>query len=190
MEENAVNETAETLNSAAKTSTWMGILTVIVGIIALGSPFASGVVLTYMIGFLLIGGGITRGIYAFKAGSLGKGILMLAFGAVTIIAGFVVVANPVLGLATLTIILFAYFLVEGITGIILAFQLKPQQGWGVMLINGVVSLLLAVMVYRNWPVSAVWLPGVLVGINLLFSGITMLAIGSTARDLRNAASEG
>ena len=115
---------------------------------------------------------------------------MLAFGAVTVIAGFVVVANPVLGLATLTIILFAYFLVEGITGIILAFQLKPQQGWGVMLINGVVSLLLAVMVYRNWPVSAVWLPGVLVGINLLFSGFAMLAIGSTARDLRNAASEG
>ena len=119
MDKNTVNETTETLNIAAKTSTWMGILTVVVGIIALGSPMASGVVLTYMIGFLLIGGGITRGIYAFKAGSLGKGILMLAFGAVTVIAGFVVVANPILGLATLTIILFAYFLVEGITGIIL-----------------------------------------------------------------------
>jgi uncharacterized membrane protein HdeD (DUF308 family) len=185
-----MNETAETLDSASKTSTWMGILTVIVGIIALGSPFASGVVLTYMIGFLLIGGGITRGIYAFKAGSLGKGILMLAFGAVTVIAGFVVVANPILGLATLTIILFAYFLVEGITGIILALQVKPQKGWGMLLINGIVSVLLAIMVYRHWPVSAVWLPGVLVGINLLFTGITMLAIGSTTRDLRNAASEG
>jgi uncharacterized membrane protein HdeD (DUF308 family) len=46
------------------------------------------------------------------------------------------------------------------------------------------------MVYRNWPVSAVWLPGVLVGINLLFTGITMLAIGSTARDLRNTSGEG
>jgi uncharacterized membrane protein HdeD (DUF308 family) len=46
------------------------------------------------------------------------------------------------------------------------------------------------MVYRNWPVSAVWQPGVLVGINLLFSRITMLAIGSTARDLRNTSGEG
>jgi len=184
-----MNEKAEALDSAAKTSTWMGILTVIIGIIALGSPMASGVVLTYMIAFLLIGGGITRGIYAFKAGSLGKGILMLAFGAITIFAGFAVFANPLLGLATLTIILLVYFLVEGITEIILAFQLKPQQGWAMMLINGIVSLLLAIMVYRNWPVSAVWLPGVLVGINLLFTGITMLAIGSTARDLRNASSE-
>jgi len=184
-----MNETAEALDSASKTSTWMGILTVIIGIIALGSPMASGVVLTYMIAFLLIGGGITRGIYAFKAGSLGKGILMLVFGAATVIAGFVVLANPILGLATLTIILFAYFLVDGIAEIILAFQIKPQQGWGMMLVNGIVSLLLAIMVYRNWPVSAVWLPGVLVGINLLFSGITMLAIGSTARDLRNASSE-
>jgi uncharacterized membrane protein HdeD (DUF308 family) len=184
-----MNETTETLNSAAKTSTWMGILTVVVGVIALGSPFASGVVLTYMIGFLLIGGGITRGIYAFKAGSLGKGALMLAFGAVTLIAGFVVIANPVLGLATLTIILFAYFLIEGITGTILAFQLKPQKGWGVMLAHGIITLLLAIMIYRNWPVSAVWLPGVLVGINLLFSGIAMLAIGSGARILSDAASE-
>ena len=185
-----MNETAEALDSASKTSTWMGILTVIIGLIALGSPLASGVVLTYMIGFLLIGGGITRGIYAFKAGSLGKGILMLAFGAITVFAGFTVLANPLLGLTTLTIILFAYFLVEGITGIILALQVKPQKGWGILLINGIVSLLLAIMVYRHWPVSAVWLPGVLVGINLLFTGITMLAIGSTARDLRNAASEG
>ena len=114
-----MNETTATLDSASKTSTWMGILTVIVGIIALGSPFASGVVLTYMIGFLLMGGGITRGIYAFRACSLGKGVLGLVFGLVTLIAGIVVVANPVLGLTTLTIILSAYFLVEGLTGIIL-----------------------------------------------------------------------
>ena len=185
-----MNETAEALDNAPKTSTLMGILTVIIGVIALGSPLASGVVLTYMVAFLLIGGGVTRSIYAFKAGSLGKGILMLAFGAISVIAGFVVFANPVLGLATLTIILFGYFLVEGITEIMLAFRVKPEKGWGVMLTNGIVSLLLAIMIYRHWPVSAVWLPGVLVGINLLFTGITMLAIGSTARDLRNASSEG
>ena len=72
-----MNEAAEALDDASKTSTWMGFLTVIVGIIALGSPLASGVALTYLIAILLIIGGITRGIYAFKAGSLGKGILML-----------------------------------------------------------------------------------------------------------------
>ncbi len=184
-----MNETAEAHANTPKTSKLMGILTVIIGVIALGSPLASGVVLTYMVAFLLIGGGVTRSIYAFKAGSLGKGILMLAFGAITVIAGFVVFANPVLGLATLTIILFGYFLVEGVTGIMLAFRVKPEKGWGVMLTSGIVSLLLAIMIYRHWPVSAAWLPGVLVGINLLFTGITMLAIGS-ARDFRDAASEG
>ena len=115
-----MTETAKAPDDAPKTSTLMGILTVVIGVIALGSPLASGVVLTYMIAFLLIGGGVTRSVYAFKAGSLGKGILMLAFGAITVIAGLVVLANPVLGLATLTLILFGYFLVEGVTGIMLA----------------------------------------------------------------------
>jgi uncharacterized membrane protein HdeD (DUF308 family) len=55
-----------------------------------------------------------------------------------------------------------------------------------VLVNGMVSLLLAIMVYRNWPVSAAWLPGVLVGINLLFSGIAMLAVGAVARNIRDA----
>jgi uncharacterized membrane protein HdeD (DUF308 family) len=189
MEAGRMNDTTEVLDSASKTSTWMGVLTLIVGIIALGSPFASGVALTYMIAALLIIGGITRSIYAFSAGSLGKGILMLLFGGITVFAGLAVFSNPLLGLATITFILFIYFLVDGITGSMLAFQMKPAQGWGILLTGSIISLLLAVMVYRNWPVSAVWLPGVLVGINLVFSGITMLAIGSTARNLRDAASE-
>jgi uncharacterized membrane protein HdeD (DUF308 family) len=186
MEEGIMNETAEALGDAAKTSTWMGILTVIVGIIALGSPFATGVALTYMIAILLIIGGITRSIYAFKAGSLGKGILMLAFGGITVLAGLAVFSNPALGLATITIILFFYFLIDGITGMILAFQMKPEKGWGVLLTGSIISLLLAIAIYRNWPYSAAGFPGILVGINLLFSGITMLAIGSTARDVRDA----
>ena len=104
-----MNDTADTLDSAAKTSTWMGVLTVIIGIIALGSPMASGVALTYMIAVLLIIGGITRSIYAFQAGSLGKGLLMLAFGGITVLAGLALFSNPVLGLATITIILFHLF---------------------------------------------------------------------------------
>jgi uncharacterized membrane protein HdeD (DUF308 family) len=123
-----MSQTAETVNSASKTSTWIGILTMIVGLIALGSLIASGVFLTYMIAILLVIGGFTRGIYAFSSGSLGRGILMLAFGAITVIAGFTVFSNPMLGLATITLILFAYFLVDGIHGIVLAFQLKPEKG--------------------------------------------------------------
>jgi uncharacterized membrane protein HdeD (DUF308 family) len=185
-----MNETADALNSASKTSTWMGILTVIIGIIALGSPLASGVALTYLIAALLVVGGITRTIYAFKAGSLGKGILMFLFGGITVLAGLAVFSNPAIGLATITIILFVYFLVDGITGIMLAFQMKPEKGWGVLLTGSIISLLLAIAIYRNWPYSAALFPGVLVGINLLFSGITMLAIGSSVREIRDAASEG
>ena len=183
-----MNQTTEILDQASKASTWMGALTLIAGILAMASPLVSGVLLTYMIGFLLILGGISRGIYAFYAGSLGKGILMFAFGAIAIIAGLVLLSNPVLGLTTLTLILFGYFLVDGVHEVILAFQLKPNKGWGLLLINGLVSLLLAVMVYRHWPVSAAWLPGVLVGVNLILTGITMLAIGSISRNLDLSAS--
>jgi len=89
--------------------------------------------------------------------------------------------RPVFALLSLTILLAAYFFVAGIFEIVFAFQLKPEKGWGWMLTSGAMSLLLGIMIWRQWPVSGAWAIGILVGIKLLFAGMTMISVGSAAR---------
>ena len=108
-------------------------------------------------------------------------IMLPGVGGLTIIVGIVMVGQPGLALATLTMILGVYFLVDGITTITAAFHVKPEQGWTWLLFNGVVTLVLAWMIIGEWPLSGVWAIGILVGVRLLFSGMTMLTLGSAGR---------
>jgi len=75
------------------------------------------------------------------------------------------------------------FFVSGITECVAAFQVKPERGWGWMLTGGAVSVLLAFMIWRQFPFSGIWLVGTLLGINLLMSGMTTTMIGSVARKM-------
>ncbi len=93
-----------------------------------------------------------------------------------------VLGQPLLGLATLTMVLAIYFLANGITEIIAAFQIRPTQGWGFVLFSGIISALLALMILNQWPLSGVWAIGVLVGIQLIFAGMTMITVGSVLKD--------
>ena len=83
---------------------------------------------------------------------------------------------------TLTVILIAYFLAMGLSEIVAAFQSRPAQGWGFLLVSGSVSVVLAVLIWNQWPLSGAWAIGVLVGIQLISSGMTMIAIGSVIKD--------
>ena len=89
--------------------------------------------------------------------------------------------NPGLGLAGLTLMLSMMFFVSGLTESVVAFQVKPDDGWGWMLTGGIVSVILAIMVWRQFPVSGVWLIGTVVAVHLLMSGFTTLMIGTGAR---------
>jgi uncharacterized membrane protein HdeD (DUF308 family) len=162
---------------------FLGVLTVIAGILALVVPWASGVGVTLMVGFALIIGGVARLIGAFSAGSFGRGTLAFIGGALTLLAGFLLVARPGIGLATLTLMFGCYLLVDGIFGAVLAFQVKPESGWGWMLFSAAMAVLLGFLLLKGWPLSGVWAIGTLVGINLLFAGSSMISIGSGARKL-------
>ena len=174
-----MNEARQAVRSASNAGVIWGILTMILGLLAIGSPYFFGTMVSMMVAFMLIGSGVAQTIYAFQAGSLGRGILKFLFGGLTVIVGIVMVGQPGLALATLTMILGVYFLVDGITPITAAFHVKPEQGWTWLLFNGVVTLVLAWMIIGEWPLSGVWAIGILVGVRLLFSGMTMLTLGST-----------
>lgn len=159
----------------------IGVVLLIVGILALVAPFVAGLSVAFVVGILLLIGGIAQLLFAFKAGSFGKGLLAFILGALTMMAGVIMISRPDVGLATLTLFLAAYFIAEGVFEALWAFQLKPVQGWGWSLFSGIVSLLLGIMIWRQFPLSGAWAVGVLVGIKLIFSGWTLITIGGAAR---------
>ena len=167
----------------------LGIVTVVLGFLSMMAPLMAGIAVALSVGFLLIVAGIMRTIFAFKCKSWGKGILVFLLGLLTLLVGFYMVSRPGAALVTLTLFLAAYFVVDGIFEIIEAFDLKPIKGWGWMLFGGIVSILLGIMIWRQWPVSGAWAIGILFGIKLIFAGWAMVGIGTAGRSVAGDAED-
>lgn len=163
--------------ASKKAKVWGGALLVL-GIIAIAAPFATGKAVAVVVGILLVLAGIAQLMFAFQADSLGRGLLRLLFGGITLAFGIAVIGAPAAGLATLTMVLVAYFFVDGIFTVVAAFQLKPREGWGWMVFDGVITILLAWMIWAQWPVSGAWAIGILVGVRLIMTGVTMITLGA------------
>jgi uncharacterized membrane protein HdeD (DUF308 family) len=159
----------------------IGVILLIMGVLALAAPLATGLSIAIVVGILLLIGGIGQLVFAFRAGGLGKAPLILVIGALTSVVGAVMIANPGAALAALALVLMAYFIVYGIMEIIWAFQIRPVTGWGWTLINGLVSLLLGLLIWAQFPLSGAWAVGVLVGIKLIFSGWMLIMLGSAVQ---------
>ncbi len=130
--------------------------------------------------------GAVRMLWAFKAGSFGKGALVLLLGGLTLGVGIVMLARPLVVLASLTIVLAVYFLLDGISEIVAAFSVKPAKGWGFMVFGGAMSILLSALIWSQWPLSGAWAIGILVGVRLVFAGTAMIALGSAIGTVRDA----
>ncbi len=180
----------QTIKKDAKTSKWVGILLVIAGFLALIAPLGAGLSLTMMIGALLLISGGAQLVLVFKAGSFGEGILLALFALLSVIAGGYMISQPVAALASLTLFLAAYFIASGVVQAFGAFGARPESGWGWLLFSGVVSVILGVMIWRQFPLSGVWAVGTLVGVQFLMSGWTLIAIGGMARNAVEVAQEG
>lgn len=165
---------------------FLGILTVGLGAVAVTTPLITGVAVTVFVGFLLLGSGVAQVVHAFKSGQWGTGFWGTVIGLLGVVAGLIMVFRPLVGLVTMTLILAAYFLVDGVSEIIAAIRIKPDQGWGWVLFNGVIAVLLGFMIWRQWPVSGAWAIGLLVGIHILLTGWTMIILGSGARRVAGA----
>jgi uncharacterized membrane protein HdeD (DUF308 family) len=165
----------------------IGILLLILGLLSVASPFASGLAVTISVGALLIFGGVAKCLLAFRAGALGRGVLIFLLGLLTLVVGGYMVSQPVAGLASITLFLAAYFVATGILAIIASFKLKPASGWGWMLANGIVTLVLGLMIWRQWPLSGAWAVGVLFGVQLAMTGVALLSAGSAVRQVTAAA---
>jgi len=176
---------------AGKNSGWLialGVIQIIVGALAIGSPMVSGIAATLLVGGFLVVAGIMRIIGAFKCASFGAGVFAFLWGLLATVAGLMFVARPGIALTTLTLFLAVYFFASGISGVILGFHVKPDKGWGWLVFDGVISVLLGLLIGRQWPLSGVWAVGTLVGIHILISGWSELMIGLAVRASGSASS--
>jgi uncharacterized membrane protein HdeD (DUF308 family) len=172
------DELGSGLKRASRRGMVFGIALVILGFLAILAPMFAGSMVSMLIGVLMVAAGIARLIWAFSAGSFGKGILTFLLGGLLILTGLVMLFRPGIGMATLAMILAIFFLADGIFEIVAAFKVKPEKGWGWLLFGGIVSIILAGLIFWQWPFSGMWAVGVLVGVKLLFAGFAIIALGS------------
>ncbi len=163
----------------------LSILLILAGLIALCVPEISGLAITLIFGWLMIVSGVTHFIFAFKSHTTGTVIWEVLLGIVYLVAGFYLIMHPLAGLLTLTLFLACYLFFEGVFEIIQFFQISPRHGAGWLLFDAIITLILAVMIWRSWPNSSVWVIGTLVGISILFSGISRLMLSLAAKRVLN-----
>ncbi|MEM7434624.1 MAG: DUF308 domain-containing protein [Myxococcota bacterium] len=173
-------EEAETVKRASRGGIAFGVLVVLMGILAIALPLMGGLAITAIVAAVLVVSGVCQTVFAFSAPTFGRGLLAFLFGGITAVGGIVVFQHPAFGLATLTIAVIAYFIVDGIYHVIAFFQLSGEEGRGWLLFGGIVSLALAAMLWADFPSSAEWAIGLLVGIRLLMTGWTMIMLGGLA----------
>ena len=170
-----------------QSTTWSIVLSasmILAGILALVVPAMTGVAVTLVIGWLLIISGILHLGFAWRAGGPGAVVWEILLAVVYGAIGLYLLANPVIGLEAITLALAMYLVCEGALEFVLAFVLRPLLGSGWLLVDGIVTLLLAVLIWRGWPTSSTWVVGTLVGISMFFSGLTRLMLSVAVRRAR------
>jgi uncharacterized membrane protein HdeD (DUF308 family) len=165
-------------------STWSivwGVLLIIFGMLAVGSPFVAAVAVNVVIAWLIVLAGVVHLILAFHAHGAGSLIWKLLVGLAYLCFGVYLIIHPVLGVASLTLLLASLFLVEGILNIALFFKMRSMQGSSWVLMDGIITLLLGLMIYLQWPSSSAWAIGTLVGVSMIISGVTRVMLSLAVR---------
>lgn len=162
-----------------------GVALVIIGVLAILAPLVTGLVFDMLFGALLIGAGVVELIDAFRAGTWQRGVLWALAGLITLGAGILYIARPVIGLVALTVVFIAYLVFLGAFRLVMAFELPrgtPGKGWA--FVSGIVALVLAYLAITQLPNVSRWLIGTFIGVSLIFAGVARIAL---ARGFRKAA---
>ncbi|MCU4925121.1 DUF308 domain-containing protein [Halobacteria archaeon AArc-dxtr1] len=152
----------------------------LLGILAIAFPFVTGLSVAYVLGAVLVVSGIVHGAAGITHRRWTGAVWQLAVGAVTVIAGLLMLANPVLGLVTLTVLAIAYLLVDGITELAASRRVEGTDRRYIVA-SGILSLVLAGLLWAGFPASAAWAVGVIVGVSLLSTGASMFVISMSGR---------
>jgi len=161
-----------------------GIILVILGVAAIALPPIAGLAVTVVLGWLFLFGGVIGLIATFYQRNAPGFWWALISAAVAVLAGGILLSNPASGVATLTYVLIAFFVIDGIIIIVMAFEHRRELSgrWEWMMLGGVMDLVLAAIIISGLPGTLAWALGLLVGIDLLWGGMSLIAMALHARN--------
>jgi uncharacterized membrane protein HdeD (DUF308 family) len=166
-----------------------GVALLVLGVTALISPSWAGQTVFYLIGGLLLITGIGQFLLGWNDETKSGQVSRMTLGIITGMAGLAVLIHPVFGAGALAAILAIFFVFDGIWKVVTSFSYRPATGWLAFLGSGILSLVLAWMLWKQWPFSGNWAVGILVGINLLSTGISLIAVALTWKSALEAGRE-
>jgi uncharacterized membrane protein HdeD (DUF308 family) len=164
-----------------------GIVLVVLGVLAILVPMVATIAVAILIGWLFFISGVVGLITTFMMRNAPGFWWSLLSAVLGIVAGIILFGWPILGAISLTLVLTAFFIIEGVASIMYALEHRKELTgrWTWMLMSGIVDLLLAVVILTGLPGTAVWALGLLVGINMLFGGTSLIAMALHARSSGN-----
>lgn len=162
----------------------LGVVYLIAGFIALGSVVMATVASVLVVGVMMIIAGIAEVTSAFRVKSWGRFLLWSLLGLLYIVAGFVTFENPLLAAALLTLMLGALLVASGAVRIVLAFSMKQETPWLLVLLSAVITLLLGLLILAHWPVSSLYILGLFLGFDLVMAGVGWIGLGLGLRRAR------
>lgn len=160
-----------------------GIISMALGLLAVIFPIVASVTISIFLGWILVIAGLAQSIHAFRVKKWKGFLLTMLGGILAIVIGALMLLFPAAGVAALTLFVAGFLLASGVFRSVAAFQLKPNDHWGWLLASGSLAIILGLLVIFQFPLSAVWFIGLLVGLDLLFAGSWLMMVAWTARKL-------
>jgi uncharacterized membrane protein HdeD (DUF308 family) len=159
----------------------IGTLLIVLGFVSCVEVVAVTLASTIFIGALLVFAGIMQGAHALAVRDWGSFLLALLVGTLYVVAGGILIAEPVSGSTAITLFASACFMVVGVTRAIIAVQHRELAGWGLILFSGIISLVVGLALYLTLPWSGLWLIGTFVAVELIVSGVSWVQFGLALR---------
>ncbi len=157
------------------------VLMVIGGAVAILFPVFASAAFVWFLGWILIGSGIVQGLSLFGARNHPSFWLSLIPAVLGIVVGFLLLRDVGQGMVVISILLIVFFMVEGISKVVFALAIRPLANWFWVLASGVLAVVLAVILWSSMPITAGWLIGLLLGVNLITEGMALAALVWTAK---------
>jgi uncharacterized membrane protein HdeD (DUF308 family) len=164
----------------------LGIILCVLGLIVLLSPVAAGEAVVLIVAVVLVVTGIAQAVQGLRSGGWSVAPIAIVFGAVVAVLGVMVWLNPAIGSGFLTVLLILFFIANGLWKVSTAWRYRGAHGWVWLLLSGLVSLVFVYLLWKQWPLSGAWAVGVLVGIDLVLTGLSMVILAVALRKVRGS----
>ena len=180
---------AETFETNWRPLALAGGFVTLLGLTAITLPFGTGIALAYVVGAALLVSGLVHAGHAVSSDGWTGSLWQALVGVASIIAGALIVFNPVVGLVSVTLVAIAYLFADGLAELWTSLRMESGSGRGWIAVSGALSLALGVFLWAGFPGDALWFVGVVVGVSLLMTGLSMIAIAYGVRGMDDERSE-